>query len=80
MEPNTSWPPAPPLPQRAPANPIGEPRPPYEEHRPSFFKRTLGPLIAAIIAFAAKFKTLLLLLPKLKLFTTAGTMFVSVAA
>ena len=43
-------------------------------------KRTLGPALAAVIAFLAKFKTLLLLLPKLKLFTTAGTMLVSVAA
>jgi Zn-dependent protease len=43
-------------------------------------KRTLGPILAAIIAFAAKFKTILLLLPKLKLLTTAGTMLVSIAA
>jgi Zn-dependent protease len=43
-------------------------------------KRVLGPALAAIIAFAAKFKTILLLLPKLKLLTTAGTMLVSIAA
>src|SRR5436305_3872654 len=44
------------------------------------FKRVLGPELAAIIAIAAKFKTILLLLPKLKLLTTAGTMLVSIAA
>jgi len=54
--------------------------PPYEERRPSWLKRTFGPAIAAIAAFLAKFKAVLLLLPKLKLFTTAGTMFVSIAA
>jgi len=48
--------------------------------QPSWLKRKLGPVFAAIAAFIAKFKTLLLLLPKLKLLTTAGTMLVSVAA
>ena len=48
--------------------------------QPSWLKRKLGPVFAAIVAFIAKFKTLLLLLPKLKLLTTAGTMLVSVAA
>lgn len=36
--------------------------------------------MAAIVAFLAKFKAVLLLLPKLKLLTTAGTMLVSLAA
>jgi Zn-dependent protease len=36
--------------------------------------------LAAIVAFLAKFKAVLLLLPKLKLLTTVGTMLVSVAA
>jgi Zn-dependent protease len=40
----------------------------------------LSALLAAIVAFFAKFKALLLLLPKLKLLTTLGTMLVSVAA
>ena len=48
--------------------------------QPSWLKRKVGPVFAAIVAFIAKFKTLLLLLPKLKLLTTAGTMLVSVAA
>ena len=46
----------------------------------SWLTRTFGPIIAAIIAFAAKFKSIILLLPKLKLLTTAGTMLVSIAA
>jgi Zn-dependent protease len=60
--------------------PVDEQRPPYEQRKPPFLKRTLGPALAAIVAFLAKFKTVLLLLPKLKLFTTAGSMLVSVAA
>ncbi len=43
-------------------------------------KRGLGAVLAAIVAFLAKFKAILLLLPKLKLLTTVGTMLVSVAA
>ena len=47
------------------------------------WRRALGLLVAAgflIIKFGAKLKGLLLLLPKLKLFTTSATMLVSVAA
>jgi Zn-dependent protease len=40
----------------------------------------IGGLLAGIAAFLAKFKAIFLLLPKLKLFTTVGTMAVSVAA
>jgi Zn-dependent protease len=40
----------------------------------------MSALLAALIAFLAKFKAILLLLPKLKLLTTVGTMLVSVAA
>jgi Zn-dependent protease len=54
--------------------------PPFEQRRPSWIKRTLGPVLAAIAAFAAKLKTILLLIPKLKLLTTSGTMLVSMAA
>ena len=54
--------------------------PQSEPPRQSFLKRKLGPAVAAIVAFLAKFKSLLLLLPKLKLLTTAGTMLVSIAA
>lgn len=52
---------------------------PASERRP-FLKRTLGPAIAAIAALLAKLKMILLLLPKLKLLATAGTMLVSLAA
>jgi Zn-dependent protease len=45
----------------------------------SRLKRAFGPL-AVLAASAAKFKGVLLLLPKLKLLTTSGTMLVSVAA
>jgi Zn-dependent protease len=54
-------------------------KPPTPRKQPAH-KRTLGTVAAAIVAFLAKFKSILLLLPKLKLLTTAGTMFVSVAA
>jgi Zn-dependent protease len=54
--------------------------PPIQERRQSWFKRTFGPALAAIVAFLAKLKTILLLVPKLKLLTTVGTMAVSLAA
>ncbi|MGN6166576.1 MAG: hypothetical protein ACTHQQ_00180, partial [Solirubrobacteraceae bacterium] len=48
--------------------------------RESFLKRRLAPIGAALVALVAKFKALLLLLPKLKLLASAGTMLVSIAA
>ena len=54
--------------------------PPFEQRRRSWFKRTVGPVIAAIVALAAKLKSIIFLLPKLKLLTTSGTMLVSIAA
>ncbi len=58
-----------------------DPTPPYvEQRRPGLIKRTFGPVLAALAALATKLKTLLLLAPKLKLLTTAGTMFISIAA
>src|SRR5437764_4557706 len=80
-----------PIPQRRPAmapdRPLRESpwfAPAPAPHRPdpkrSGFRRRLGSFLAALIALAAKFKTVLLLLPKLKLLTTAGTMLVSIAA
>jgi Zn-dependent protease len=56
------------------------PGPELPDPERSFFKRRVAPVLAAIIAVAVKFKTALLLLPKLKLLTTAGTMLVSIAA
>jgi Zn-dependent protease len=56
--------------------------PPDEPPRKSqgFIKRKLVPLGAAILAFLAKIKSIIVLLPKAKLLVTAGTMAVSVAA
>jgi len=67
-------------PPRAPEPDLPElPQRPEEPSAP-VRKRTLGPVLAAIAAFFAKFKAILLLLPKLKLLSTAGTMLVSLAA
>jgi Zn-dependent protease len=80
MEPTTQWlgtpSAAPPIPDR---DPTERPTAP-DTHGKSWFKRRLGPILAAIVALGAKFKAILLLLPKLKLISTAGTMFVSLAA
>ncbi len=46
----------------------------------SWFKRRVVPIGAAIIALLSKFKALLLLLPKIKLLASAGSMLVSIAA
>ena len=54
--------------------------PPTEPRKSSWWKRRFGPVAAAAAAFLAKIKLILLLLPKLKLLTTAGTMIVSVVA
>jgi Zn-dependent protease len=92
MEPRTHWlSPRSEAPAPYDAPPPYEPRPfydgeppelgpPPQRRRQSRLRRTLGPIIAAIVAFAAKFKALILLLPKIKLLATAGTMFVSLAA
>lgn len=61
------------MPATEPALPgIGEPRTPW--------RRRLAAPFVVIVAFLAKFKAVFLLLPKLKLLTTSGTMLVSVAA
>jgi Zn-dependent protease len=62
----------------SPPAPAPAPAPP----RPHW-KRLLGPLAAAgflVVKFGAKLKAVLLLLPKLKLLTTSGSMLVSIAA
>ena len=56
---------------------------PEPSRRQSPFKRIGGAIAAAlalIVKFAAKLKVLILLLPKIKLLTTSGTMLVSVVA
>jgi Zn-dependent protease len=72
----------PPLPP-AEGYPTGPPPQTEPEPGQSRLRRALGPVavIGALIAkFALKLKALLLLLPKLKLLATAGSMLVSVAA
>jgi Zn-dependent protease len=57
--------------------------PPAERNEPPRWRRLLAPLAAlALIAlkFGAKLKAVLLLLPKLKLFTTSASMLVSIGA
>ena len=82
---HSSW--LPPLPPRdgypapQPAGPAPASAPPRGDR--SRLKRLFGPLLVAgllVLKFGAKLKGLLLLLPKLKLLTTAGSMLVSVAA
>jgi Zn-dependent protease len=51
-----------------------------DRRQQSWVKRRLAPIGAAIVAFLAKIKAILLLLPKVKLLATAGTMLVSIAA
>lgn len=75
MEPQSQW--LPPAPATQPPAPVA--RPPYEEQRTPLLKRIFAPL-AFLGALAAKFKGVLLLLPKLKVLSTAGSMLVSVAA
>jgi Zn-dependent protease len=69
LEPPPATPPAAP----AAADPFGKPK-------RSWIREKLGAAGAAIAAFAAKVKAVLLLLPKIKLLATAGTALVSVAA
>jgi Zn-dependent protease len=72
---------SPPEPERSP-----DPEPshdPFGGERKPWWKRAGGGVVAAgllIAKFAAKIKVVLLLLPKLKILTTSGSMLVSVAA
>src|SRR5438270_9511801 len=91
MEPTSGWFSAPvEAPDRAPVQSPERPEPwahgwvpPPAADPPrnqSRLKARLAPVLAALVAFIAKFKAIILLLPKLKLLTTVGTMAVSVAA
>jgi Zn-dependent protease len=79
---STSYPiPPPPPPQPAPQREPSEQ--PHIQRDPSLLKKLTTPLLvvgALALKFGTKAKVLLLLLPKVKLFTTASTMLVSVAA
>jgi Zn-dependent protease len=64
-----------------PAPPPGEPfvAPPLQPERKTLRNR-VGGALAGLVVLLGKFKGVLLLLPKLKLLSTSGTMLVSVAA
>jgi Zn-dependent protease len=77
MDQRVEWlPPATPTPPQ-PVAPEAVGLPPAQER--AGWRRLLGPL-AVVGALLAKFKGVLLLLPKIKLLTTSGSMLVSVAA
>ncbi|HEY1590767.1 MAG TPA: site-2 protease family protein [Solirubrobacteraceae bacterium] len=80
MESSSAWWPAP---LEAPAErehpPAPTPPAPTRPKQPRS-KRGVAGALAAIAASIAKFKAIILLLPKLKLLTTVGTMLVSIAA
>ena len=73
----------PPYPPSYPATEPPAPAPSRAGEEPSLWKR-IGGVIAAgailLVNFAGKIKGLLLLLPKLKIFTTSATMLVSIGA
>jgi Zn-dependent protease len=74
LEPTSPFAPAPTPPDRpGTTEPFGKPQ-------PSWWRRRLGAGVAAIVALLAKLKAVLLLLPKVKLLATAGTMAVSIVA
>jgi Zn-dependent protease len=50
------------------------------ERKPPWWRRFGGGLLAVVVFAAAKLKAILLLLPKIKVLTTSGSMLVSVAA
>ena len=71
--------------------PVPAPSPPGRDYEPIHpgsgretlrerLKRFFGPIAAGALLLLTKLKTVLLLLPKLKLLTTSGTMLVSIAA
>ena len=73
----TPWPP------EGPAEPEYEPIRPGSGRASSWrqrARRLLGPLAAGAVLLATKGKAILLLLPKLKIFTTSASMLVSIAA
>ncbi|MCW3049423.1 MAG: peptidase, partial [Solirubrobacterales bacterium] len=74
-----------------PTTPVGAPDPglpaaggsPFGEERRPWWKRVgglIGLIVLGAVKLGAKLKAILLLLPKLKLLTTSGSMLVSVAA
>jgi len=77
MDTNTQWPFAP---VGAQEQPLGEPEPETQRRGPGPIRRRLSAIGAAIVAVLAKLKAILLLLPKVKLLASTGTILVSLAA
>jgi Zn-dependent protease len=81
METNTPWLPTPVgAPEAQPAQPRPLFEPPTPPRKQSPIRRRLSAVGAAIVALLAKLKTILVLLPKLKLLASTGTILVSLAA
>jgi Zn-dependent protease len=81
METNTQWPFAPVgTPEAPPSEPEPQPAPTFEPKRQGPIRRRLSAIGAAIVAVLAKLKAILLLLPKVKLLASSGTILVSLAA
>ena len=80
--PNSGWSTPAPVPAPPPPSPEYEPIHPgsgrgdWRER----LKRFLGPIAAGALLLATKLKAILLLLPKVKIFTTSATMLVSIGA
>ena len=77
MDTNTQWLPAA---LSAPGDHAPEPEPPPVPRSQSGLRRRISAAGAALVALLARFKAALLLLPKLKLFASSGTILVSLAA
>jgi Zn-dependent protease len=77
MDTNTQWPFAP---VGAPEPPLPEPEPVATRRSPGPIRRRLSAIGAAIVAVLAKLKAIIVLLPKLKLIASTGTILVSLAA
>jgi Zn-dependent protease len=75
METNTQWLPAPVETSEGP-----EPEPAFAPRPQSPIRRRLSAIGAGVLALLAKFKAVIFLLPKLKLFASTGTILVSLAA
>ena len=81
METNTQWPFAPVgAPEPPPPEPEPLPAPVFEPKRQGPIRRRLSAIGAALVAVLAKLKAILLLLPKVKLLASSGTILVSLAA
>jgi Zn-dependent protease len=77
MDTNTQWLAAP---LETPRDRAPEPEPPAKPRSRSGIRGRLSAVGAALVALLAKFKAVLFLLPKLKLFASTGTILVSLAA